>query len=67
MKIMNTVVAGFLLLLSVFSSAQSIPLAYALHPGGPLPHSSIENCSDMAELPDDKIDPPDIQKRDAVI
>lgn len=56
MKIMNTVVAGFLLILSVFSSAQSIPLAYALHPGGPLPHSSIVNCSDTAELPDDKID-----------
>lgn len=56
MKILNMVAAGTLLILSVFSSAQSIPLAYALHTGSPLSHSSIVNCSDTAELPDDKID-----------
>ncbi|WP_162939924.1 hypothetical protein [Pectobacterium parmentieri] len=58
MKIQSPLFASIMLVLSVFSSAQSIPLTRALNPEGSIQHSAIVNCSDTAELPDEKIIPP---------
>lgn len=55
MNIQSSFFARIMLVLSVFSSAQSIPLARALHPEVPIHHPAIVNCSDTAELPDEKI------------
>lgn len=55
MNIQSPLFASIMLALSVFSSAQSIPLARALHPEVPIHHPAVVNCSDTAELPDEKI------------
>ncbi len=55
MIIQSPLFASIMLALSVFSSAQSIPLARAFHPEVPIHHPAVVNCSDTAELPDEKI------------
>lgn len=55
MNIQSPLFASIILVLSVFSSAQSIPLARAFHPEGSTHHPAVVNCSDTAELPDEKI------------
>lgn len=55
MNIQSPLFASIMLVLSVFSSAQSIPLARAFHPEGSIHHPAVVNCSDTAELPDEKI------------
>ncbi|CAI0765349.1 hypothetical protein [Serratia grimesii] len=58
MNIQSPFFASIMLVMSVFSSAQSIPLARAFHPEGSIHHPAVVNCSDTAELPDEKIVPP---------
>lgn len=55
MNIQSPLFASIMLVLSVFSSAQSIPLARVFNPKTPVNHPTIVNCSDTAELPDEKI------------
>lgn len=55
MNIQSPLFASIMLVLSVFSSAQSTPLARAFHPEVPIHRPAVVNCSDTAELPDEKI------------